>query len=231
MFSNPHRRRHYFINANLQLRYSIYVFITLLLVSVASCLFLSFGAWNLIINEFSDHKIQNRLEMASRINDYNQARQNSQNSNQGRLAEFQEVENFSIREKEILQEILKQNNKELAVWVIILFLLIATGTIFLTHKIAGPLFRLKRTFVRIKNGDLKQRVYLRRGDQAQELMPELNAMISSLDYSFSKIKALNKKIEHALENDIIPKNEIFKYQQKITKEINRYETSDAYKSV
>lgn len=226
-----HRRRNYFINPNLQLRYAVYVFFTLLLVSAASCLYLSFGIWNLVVQEFAEHRIEDRLYMATRMADYANARSKVQEADSDRLANFREIEAFSMREKEILQQILKQNNKELTLWIITLFVFIALGTIFLTHKIAGPLYRLRMTFLRLKNGDMKQRVYLRKGDHAQHIVPELNEMISALDYSFSGVKKMNNSILDAASSDNPDIALIKDNAEKIKQELERYKTSDAYKSI
>jgi len=169
--------------------------------------------------------------MASQLHDYEQARIGNENKAVSRLSKFREIDLLSIREKEILQEILKKNNKELAIKAILLFLFIALGTIFLTHKIAGPLFRFQETFKEIKNGNLALRVHLRRTDEAQEILPYLNSMIGSLDYSISKIKVLIKNIYKDLAKHNVSTEDLTRYKNDIELELERYTTTDAYKIV
>ncbi|MBU1863354.1 MAG: hypothetical protein KKH94_06825 [Candidatus Omnitrophica bacterium] len=231
MFKNPHRRRQYLINKKLQLRYSLYIFATLTIVSLASFLCLSFGIWNVVVQEFSNYSIKNRLEMASRLRDYERARYAQPEETSGRLSDYGEVELLSAREKEILQETLKQNNKELALKIFFLFLFIAFGTIFLTHRVAGPLFRFQKTFQEIKNGNLKLRVHLRKNDHAQDIIPVLNSMIGGLDYSFSKIKVLVKQLGNDLEKQGYSQEMFNKSTNELQQELNRYTTSNVYKGM
>lgn len=62
--------------------------------------------------------------------------------------------------------------------------LITTATIFLTlfvsHKIAGPLFRFEKELKEISDGDLRPKIKLRKNDQMTEMANELNVTVSSL---------------------------------------------------
>jgi len=46
-----------------------------------------------------------------------------------------------------------------------------------THRIAGPLFAIKRHMNRVRMGKLHSRVQLRRGDELQDLAASLNALL------------------------------------------------------
>ncbi|MBN8217793.1 MAG: methyl-accepting chemotaxis protein [Spirochaetes bacterium] len=69
---------------------------------------------------------------------------------------------------------------------------IAVWFLFYTHRIAGPLFRLKRTLAELRAGDLRVRVQLRRRDDLKDLADGLNDVI--IDYS-SRVGELQR--EHA----------------------------------
>lgn len=225
-----HRRRNYLINRTLQLYCAFYIFATLLLVSLASAACLSFGLWEKVLNEFSSSSISNRMQIASHITDYENARLARQNiPSAERARDFKDFHLLSVRDKEILEESLKENNIELAIKSFFLFVVISIGTVFLTHKVAGPLFRFQKTFEDITNGNLATRVYLRKGDQAQEILPQLNAMIGSLDYSFSKLKLLKQKLFDELREQNVSSETINEYEEHIAQELNRYQTSDAFK--
>jgi len=229
MASNPHRRKCYLINKKIQLRYALYILSVLIMVSLASSVCLTFGVWNLVVKEFSKENIKNRLQIASHIHDYGEARMAQTQKENTRLADFNEIALLSTREKEIFEDILSVNNKELVLKTLLLFLFIALGTIFLTHRIAGPLFRFQKTFEDIKDGDVAARVHLRKGDHAQEITPYLNAMIGSLDYTFSKMKMLTTKLFQELEMRGTHSENIMQYKKEIQEELNRYKTTDAYR--
>jgi methyl-accepting chemotaxis protein len=59
-------------------------------------------------------------------------------------------------------------------------------TLFISHKIAGPLFRLKMTFKKLGQGDLTS-VYLRQEDQLQEIADTYNEAVQKMN---TKVKLL-----------------------------------------
>ncbi|MBF0485357.1 MAG: methyl-accepting chemotaxis protein [Candidatus Omnitrophica bacterium] len=50
-------------------------------------------------------------------------------------------------------------------------------TLFVSHKIAGPLFRFKQTFKELSEGNFSSQVKLRKDDQLHEVATEFNQMI------------------------------------------------------
>ena len=51
-------------------------------------------------------------------------------------------------------------------------------TLFVSHKIAGPLFRFKQTFKELAEGNFTNQVRLRKGDQLVEVAGDFNHMIT-----------------------------------------------------
>ena len=60
--------------------------------------------------------------------------------------------------------------------------------IFLSHRIAGPLYRFEKSLGEIKTGNLSYRIRLRRTDQLEELQDALNDFIQDMDSKVSEIK-------------------------------------------
>jgi len=61
-------------------------------------------------------------------------------------------------------------------------------TLVISHKIAGPMFRFDKDIQRIAQGDLKSRIYIRNGDQLEEVANSLNNMIVSLNQKVTTIR-------------------------------------------
>jgi signal transduction histidine kinase len=61
---------------------------------------------------------------------------------------------------------------------LILFGLLA---IYLSHKTAGPLYRLKKEFKEIHSGKRGNKIFLREGDDFQEVMDDFNQVIDYLN--------------------------------------------------
>ena len=59
-------------------------------------------------------------------------------------------------------------------------LLFAVLSIYISHKIAGPLYRLKKALSLITEGNLDAKVKLRKGDDLQDLAEQLNVLVEEL---------------------------------------------------
>lgn len=58
--------------------------------------------------------------------------------------------------------------------------LVAGISILLTHRIAGPIYKIEKTFRQMMNEkDLSLRIFLRTGDELQELAEEINRLLDS----------------------------------------------------
>lgn len=61
-------------------------------------------------------------------------------------------------------------------------------TLFVSHKIAGPLFRFEKELDAVSKGDLTKRVVLREKDQGKDMADSLNVMIASFHDKVSDIR-------------------------------------------
>lgn len=53
-------------------------------------------------------------------------------------------------------------------------------TLFISHRIAGPLYRLEKDINEVKNGNLDIEIRVRKDDEFQDLAKSLNQMIKSI---------------------------------------------------
>lgn len=60
---------------------------------------------------------------------------------------------------------------------------VAAISVFYSHKIAGPIFRLERNMEQIGSGDLTVATRFRGGDQLSLLADDLNSMVRSLNHT------------------------------------------------
>lgn len=70
-------------------------------------------------------------------------------------------------------------------------------TLFVSHKIGGPLFRLEKEVHEIGEGDLTRKVTLRAKDQVTPLADEVTAMAASLN---KKVREIRTGVEHLIES-------------------------------
>ena len=73
--------------------------------------------------------------------------------------------------------------------------------IFLSHRIAGPLYKFEKALNAASKGDLAMRVSLRRTDELRDLQNALNATLISLDQHVKEIKGDVKGAELLLSRE------------------------------
>ncbi|PNU21224.1 chemotaxis protein [Geothermobacter hydrogeniphilus] len=95
----------------------------------------------------------------------------------------------------LLRELVEAN----WIFLITVGLFIALVSMFLTHRVAGPLFRFERTFEAISNRDLDWRVVLRSKDEAKQAAGKLNAANDTLNTDLRAILARSEHLDSILE--------------------------------
>jgi methyl-accepting chemotaxis protein len=73
----------------------------------------------------------------------------------------------------------------LAQTVLVVAVLVSIGviiiTLFVSHKIAGPLFHLKKAMEKLGGGDFTVRMHLRQNDQLKEIADSFNDMAGKME--------------------------------------------------
>ena len=72
--------------------------------------------------------------------------------------------------------------------ILIYLLFVVIISAFLSHKMAGPVYRFEQVCKAIAKGDFSQRVHLRQGDQFVELQDDFNAMMDRVEAEINKNK-------------------------------------------
>lgn len=191
------RRRQFLIKKDLQLHYMFTLTLILLVITLVSLGSLYFGIWGDVLEAFSDEKVQSDLLTASRLQQYEEARlaQIPSEDSFSALSFFRQAERLSGRQQEIFKDILDQTHQNLIGKLLLLLGLIAMGTIFLSHKIAGPLYRFERTLDRLNQGELTVRCHLRKFDEAKSVAQAFNNALESLDQRISQLKKIARENE------------------------------------
>ena len=82
--------------------------------------------------------------------------------------------------------------------VLLSLLVIALHSIRTSHKIAGPLYRLNLVFAAIKQGNLPQRIRLRKGDYLLKEVELINQMLESLRVKVHDIQEAQARLNEAI---------------------------------
>lgn len=184
------RRKHFFINKPLQLRYMLAVIAPLLLINLVAIVGFYFGIWGKVLDTFSDEQTLNDLLTASRMVEYDQARQPQTPQDFSALSFFKQTEKLGQRQREVFKKILNETNQSLTWKFFLLLFFVGWGTIFVSHKIAGPFFRFSKAFNEVEKGDYRARIGLRKMDEGHPTAREFNEAMEKTDLLLSELKAL-----------------------------------------
>lgn len=99
-------------------------------------------------------------------------------------------------------------------------------TLFISHKIAGPLYRFKKVMQELENGDFSSDFQIRNPDQLQELARAFNSMIKKVREEMGQLKensvSLKDKLETLSDHEISElKRPILKELKVISEELNK----------
>ena len=147
------------------------------------------------MESFSDASVRNDLLTAARLTQYEQARYAELGEPLTALSLFKESEKLSKRQREIFKRILDRTNKQLILKLIVLFILIAWGSVYLSHRMAGPLFRFHKTLLEIQQGNFRTRIHLRRFDEGKPLAENFNKTLVFLDDYVHRLKQIVRENE------------------------------------
>lgn len=89
-----------------------------------------------------------------------------------------------------LVAIMRTINVTLILRLILIAPLVALLAVFLSHKVAGPLYRIERFLRLVAAGDLSTKLRLRKGDELQDLAEALNEMTDDLKNRVNKLKGI-----------------------------------------
>lgn len=82
-------------------------------------------------------------------------------------------------------------------------LLTATFFLLLSHRIAGPIYRIERSIAGVEQGDLTMRVYLRDKDEFKELGDLFNSMTGNLNDRVNKVQQAVIQLQIDIEKESI----------------------------
>ena len=203
MESKKYKRHHFLIKKGFQLKYTLLVLVTLLFVMTVSGVGIYLGMWGSIIENFSEFKVSQDLETAKRIAGYEDARYTKGDYRLDRV--FREAELLSEQQRQAISNALNAVNQSLIPKIIILAGLIFLAGIFISHKIAGPMYRFERSAEAVKDGNLKIHFSVRKGDEMKKTASVLEGMVESLRSDVDTIKKAEEELK--IEVEKIPKSD------------------------
>jgi nitrogen fixation/metabolism regulation signal transduction histidine kinase len=200
--------------------------ILLIFILISSSVLFSFyyGLKKVIYDEFSTKNLLTKLKDIDRIAGYEEMRQRYQHTSPGNIEDTKmtkEANMLSRKQEELLNSFLKKMLRETFSYLSILLIIITIGTMFATHKIAGPIYRIKMLLKEAEAGNFNINFKLRSGDRLQDLANCLNNLFDKYRISLKELSSSVSELEikcRILEektNDQNTKKEILNLKNKI----------------
>ena len=98
--------------------------------------------------------------------------------------------------------IMKLVLKQVLFTALIFLPIVLAGSIYLSHKVAGPAYRLEKDMKKIAGGEFGLRLRIRKGDELQELTNEINGMVEKTGNMVMKIKNSTKKMQDSVREEM-----------------------------
>ncbi len=175
-------RKQYLIKRSFQMRFMSRIFVVIVL--IVSILSASFFVVNTVSLKSSRHEIKFFVQKITSIND-EEAEKLS-----GAMLIFG-VKKMGDGIMNSLDGL--QRNMIYAFIGSVVLAMILTGTFFLllSHRIAGPIYRIEKSIQGMQEGDLTMRIFLRDKDELTELAEQFNQMSATLN---QKINLINQTV-------------------------------------
>lgn len=184
---HSHKRRSYFINKRFQLKYTLIVLITLISVMLITAAGMYIGLWASIAEYLNESRVTQDLETAKRISGYENVRYKKGDWRLDKTS--REAELLSREQRNALEEALDAVNESLIPKMTMLIFFLFLAGIFVSHKIAGPMYRFEHSAESVKNGDLTVNFNVRKGDAMKKTASTLEDMLDALRSDIERLKA------------------------------------------
>ena len=115
----------------------------------------------------------------------------------------------------MLVSILNVVKIKLAMQLILLVPVIVLASIFLSHRVIGPIPKMKRQLKKLIEKDLREEIHLRKTDEFRDIAGLINKYTDSIKQSLIKTKGSVDKIKSLSKNTALQDNEKKVLQQEI----------------
>jgi methyl-accepting chemotaxis protein len=90
--------------------------------------------------------------------------------------------------------------------ILVVGIIVAVVTLFVSHKIAGPMFRLEEDLKEISQGNLQKHIKIRNGDQFGSVARNLNEMVVQFNDNLREVQEQLDHLAHKAAIENIPQD-------------------------
>jgi methyl-accepting chemotaxis protein len=107
----------------------------------------------------------------------------------------------------LMGDLVRNSYKILVIGMLIVLFEIGLLTIFISHKIAGPVFRLNKLANDFKSGDFTKKIHLRKGDKLTDVAEQFNLALDNIQNVLRElcrtVEALEVETDHEKRQELM----------------------------
>ena len=104
----------------------------------------------------------------------------------------------------------------------------AAAFIYLSHRMAGPLYNFEKSLGKITGGELNYKIKTRRNDQFGELREALNCFVETMDGRMTELKDETAALVGLLDKDIVDRDKLKKTVERLRYKLDYFKTSNKH---
>jgi methyl-accepting chemotaxis protein len=189
------RRRVLLIDRKNQLKYVSMIILTVVGINLLIGFCIYFSVKTSLNNEYSKIAIAQKLQLAERMQAYRNMRTGEVEMGPERVEE-----EAALLSDHLLAELETSFGKaqiKLTPILFLLLLVVVFESIAISNRIAGPIFHVEKSLLKIGNGDLTTRTYFRKKDEFKTLTDKLNYVCEEWNHIITTLKRQLQKISGA----------------------------------
>jgi nitrogen fixation/metabolism regulation signal transduction histidine kinase len=185
------QRKQYFINKRLQIKYMISLVVPLLLIMLfmGGIMFYSSRTYLDALAQSINRDLSAAISTAQSNHPEDVAAGTAEALHQVQ----RKLETYRQEKITVSQDMLRSTYTILGVGLLIVLAEIAFITIFISHKLAGPVYRLEKFAQNLSRGQLQDRIHLRDGDELKDVAASFNSMGDIIQARFAELGKLARE--------------------------------------
>ncbi|MBL8026091.1 MAG: methyl-accepting chemotaxis protein [Fibrobacteres bacterium] len=215
------QRKHFFINKRLQIRYMISMLIPMLVLIAFIGLIMYYSQYRFV--QATTQEMGRDLKNVILTNQLYAPNDDCAKDAKTVADIKSRIAQYSVGDRSFSGPLLKTAYKILFIGLFVVVAELAFLTIFISHKVAGPVYRFSKFAEDLKTGNLKGRIYLRKGDELTDVASDFN---QSADFLQAEVRALittsENMIEEMKKGGVVSQDNILKFERQLETSKKRF---------
>jgi len=185
------KRKHFFINKRLQTRYMLSMLVPMLILILFIGLVMYYSQYKFLVATTREmSKEMKNIIVTNQMYVENDCERDAKTVSEIRG----QLSLYTAGERSFSGTLLKTAYKILFLGLAVVMIELGFLTVFISHKVAGPIYRLSKFAEDVRGGNFNARIYLRKGDELMDVAMDFNKTSDFLKETFQKAMAINAEL-------------------------------------